>query len=76
MLELPRIEETPQSQNLDSGNAINRLVEEVAVLTSQRQPQTSSALLKPTTTNTLISTTKGKNRFVRRLFSNSAQNTS
>ena len=75
-LELPRIDETPQSQILDSGNPINRLAEEVAVLTSQRQPQTSSALLKPTTMKTLISTTKRKNRFVRRLSSNYARNTS
>ena len=55
----PLLEQTPQRQNSDSGNALNRLVEANAGVASQQGTQRSSALFKPTTTNTL--TFDGKN---------------
>ena len=51
---LPIVEQTPQRQNSDLGNPINKLAELIAGIVSQQRPQTSSALFKPTTTNTLV----------------------
>ena len=51
---LPMVERTPQRQNFDPSNTINKLVEEVPGIASQQKTQTSSALLKPTLPNTLI----------------------
>ena len=51
---LPMTEQTPQEQNLKSTNPINKLAETIAGIASQQRAQTSSALFKPTTTNTLI----------------------
>ena len=57
---LPRVRQTPQRQNSDSGNPINGLAEAMASITSQQRPQMLSASFKPTTTNTLVF--DGKNR--------------
>ena len=56
---LPMVEHTPQRQNSDSSNPINKLAEAIASIASQQWLQTSSAILKPTTTNILI--VDGKN---------------
>ena len=48
------LEQTTQGQNSDSSNLFNRLVEAIAGNASHQRPQPSSAILKPTTTNTLI----------------------
>ena len=45
--------QSPETRYSEAGNLINRLEEPVASIVSQQQPQTSSALLKPTTTSTL-----------------------
>ena len=47
------ITQTPQRKNSDSGKPINRLAEATAGIASQQWPQTSSAIYKPTTKNTL-----------------------
>ena len=51
---LPLVEQTQQRQNSDSGNPINRLAVAIAGIASRQRTQTSSALFKPTTTNTLV----------------------
>ena len=51
---LPKVEQTPQTKNSDSGNPINKFAGRIAGIASQQRPQTSSALFKPTTTNTLL----------------------
>ena len=52
---LQMVEQTPQRQNLeDLYNPINRLAEATAGIAFQQQPQTTSFLFKPTTTNILI----------------------
>ena len=52
------VEPTPRNQNSDENNSINRLVDEIAGLGTQQQPQ-AATMLKPVSTNTLIF--KGKN---------------
>ena len=51
---LPMAEQTPQRKNSDSGNPSNKLAGAIVGVASQQQPQTLSAIIKPTTTNTLI----------------------
>ena len=51
---LPRVKQTPQTQSSDSSNPINNLAGRVAGIASQQRPQTSSAIFKPTRTNTLL----------------------
>ena len=51
---LPLVEQTPQRQISDSSNPIDKIAEVIASIASQQQPQTSSALFKPTTTYSLI----------------------
>ena len=55
---LPVVEQTPRNQNLDANNSINRLVDAIAGITTQQRPQ-AATMLKPVSTNTLIS--DGKN---------------
>ena len=49
------VEHRTQIQNLDCSNPNNTFAEAIAGVVSQQRPQTSSALLKLTTTNTLVS---------------------
>ena len=53
------VEQTPLRQISVSGNTINKLAEAIAGIASQQRPQTLSALLKSTTTNTFIFDGKG-----------------
>ena len=62
---LPKVEQTPQRQNSESGNPINKLNEAIADIASQQRPPTSSAVSKPTTRNTLIF--DGKNEKLERI---------
>ena len=56
------VEKTLGKQNSDSGKPNNRLAATTAGFASQQSPQTSSAILRPTTTNALIF--HGKNKKV------------
>ena len=57
---LPMVEQTPQTQNSDSSNPLNRLAEAIAAIASQQRPQTSSAFFKCATMNTLIFDSKNE----------------
>ena len=50
---LPVVEQTPENQNLDANNSINRLADGIAGITTQQRPQ-AATMLKPVSTNTLI----------------------
>ena len=52
-INLPMVEQTPKTQNLDANNSINRLVDAIAGIATQQQPQ-AARMLKPISTNTLI----------------------
>ena len=47
------VEQTPRNQNSDANNSIKRLVDAIAGIATQQQPQTAT-MLKPVSTNTLI----------------------
>ena len=49
---LPMVEQTPRTQNLDANNSINRLVDAIAGIANQQRPQ-AATILKPVSTNTL-----------------------
>ena len=51
---LPVVEQTPRNENLDANNSINRLVDEIAGIATQQRPK-AATMLKPVSTNTLIS---------------------
>ena len=55
---LPMVEQTPRNQNSNANNSINRLVDAIAGIATQQRPQ-AATILKPVSTNTLIS--DGKN---------------
>ena len=57
---LAMVERTQQRQKSHSGNLIKKRVEAIAGIASQQQPQTSSALCKPTTRYLLISDDKNE----------------
>ena len=50
---LPVVEQTPRSQNLDANTSINRLVDAIAGIATQQRPQ-AATMLKRVSTNTLI----------------------
>ena len=50
---LPVVEQTPRNQNSDANNSLNRLVDAIAGIATQQQPQ-AATMLKPVSTNTLI----------------------
>ena len=50
---LPMVEQTPRTQNLDANNSINRLADAIAGIATQQRPQ-AATMLKPVSTNTLI----------------------
>ena len=54
------VERTPRNQNSDANNSINRLVETVAAIATQQQPE-AETMLKPVSTNTLILDGKNEN---------------
>ena len=47
------VEQTPRNQNSDANNSIYRLVDAIAGIATQQQPQ-AATMLKPSSTNTLI----------------------
>ena len=47
------VEQTPRHQNYDAINSTNRLVDAIAGISTQQQPQ-AATMLKPVSTNTLI----------------------
>ena len=57
---LPVVEQTPRNQNSDANNSINRLADPIAGIATQQRPQ-AATMLKPASTNTLISMAKMKN---------------
>ena len=50
---LPMVEQTPRTQNLDGNNSINRLADEIAGIATQQQPQ-AATMLKTVFANTLL----------------------
>ena len=56
---LPVVEQTPRSQNLDANNFFNRLADAIARIATQQRPQ-AATMLKPVSTNTLIFDGKNK----------------
>ena len=50
---LPVVQQSPTNQDLDANNSINRLVDAIAGITTQKRPQAATTL-KPVSTNTLI----------------------
>ena len=50
---LPVVEQTPRTQNLDANTSINRLIDASAGIATQQRPQ-AATMLKPVSTNTLI----------------------
>ena len=50
---LPVVEQTPRTQNLDANNSFNRLDDAIAGIATQQRPQ-AATMLKPVSTNTLI----------------------
>ena len=57
---LPMVEQTPRYQNSVANNFINRLVDAIAGIATQQQPQ-AATMLKPVSTNTLIFDVKTRN---------------
>ena len=51
---LPVVEQTPRNQNSDTNNSINHLADAIAGIATQQRPQ-AATMLKPVSTNTLIS---------------------
>ena len=47
------VEQTPENQNSDAKNSINRLADAIAGIATQQRPQ-AATMLKPVSTNTLI----------------------
>ena len=54
------VDYTPQRQKTDSSNPINKLVEAILGTATQHRRQTSSAIFKPATSNSLIFDGKNK----------------
>ena len=57
---LPKVEQTPRLQNSVGNNSINRLADAIAGIATQQRPQVAK-MLKPVSTNTLISMAKMRN---------------
>ena len=55
---LPMVEQTPKNQNSDANISVDRLADAIAGVAAQQRPQ-AAAMLKPVSTNTIISV--GKN---------------
>ena len=53
------VEQTPRNQNLDANNSINRLADAIGGIATQQRPQ-AATMLKPVSTNTLISDGKSE----------------
>ena len=50
---LPIVEQTPRNQNSDANKSINRLVDAIAGIATQKRPQ-AAKMLKPVSTNTIF----------------------
>ena len=50
---LPMVEQTPGNQNSLTNNSINRLVDAIAGIATQKRPQ-AATLLKPVSTHTIL----------------------
>ena len=57
---LPVVEQSPRHQNSDANNSINRLADAIAGNATQQRPQ-AATMLKPVSTNTLVSDDKMRN---------------